>query len=137
CLAARRDSERLWAWGTVTLMIAFAVALTFWQIRAGPAAQLLAIPPVAWALWALLARLFYGGIGGRLLAGGGLVLLGSAANSYSVYPLVAEALADNTPAPAAEARGTPLPRNGTDTHNRSDNGASEPDRPARASGNAT
>ena len=126
CWAARRDSERLWAWGTVTLMIAFAVALTFWQIRAGPAAQLLAIPPVAWALWALLARLFTGGIGGRLLAVGGLVLLGGAANSYSLYPLAAEALSGNAPAPAPT---TPA-QGARGTGNGSPAGTAARDRPA-------
>lgn len=100
CWAARRDSERLWAWGTVTLMIAFAIALTFWQIRAGPAAQLLAIPPVAWAMWALLAALFTAPAMLRLPGLIGLVLLGCAANAYSVYPLVAKAFAGNKAAPA-------------------------------------
>lgn len=101
CWAARRDSERLWAWGTVMLMIAFAIALTFWQIRAGPAAQLLAIPPVAWALWALFARLTRGGISGRLLAVASLALLGGAANAYSVYPVIAQLWTSEPPRPAA------------------------------------
>ncbi|OJY71737.1 MAG: hypothetical protein BGP16_14220 [Sphingobium sp. 66-54] len=100
CWAARRDSERLWAWGTVTLMIAFAIALTFWQIRAGPAAQLLAIPPVAWAMWALLAALFTAPLALRLPGLIGLVLLGCAANAYSLYPLAAKAFAGNKAVPA-------------------------------------
>ena len=54
CIAVRRDGERLWAWGTVALMTLFALGLMFWQIRAGPAAQLLAIPAVAWAGYAAL-----------------------------------------------------------------------------------
>lgn len=103
CWVARRDSERLWAWGTVTLMIAFAVALTFWQIRAGPAAQLLAIPPVAWAIWALLAGLFTGRIVARLLSLVGLVILGCAANAYTLYPLAAKAWASNKMVPAPQA----------------------------------
>lgn len=110
CWVARRDSERLWAWGTVTLMIAFAIALTFWQIRAGPAAQLLAIPPVAWAMWALLAALFTAPMMLRLPGLIGLGLLGCAANAYSLYPLAAKAFAGNkaAPAPSATAMATNL-----------------------------
>jgi hypothetical protein len=102
CWAGRRDTERLWAWGTVMLMIAFAIALTFWQIRAGPAAQLLAIAPVAWAIWALTRTLFAGRALQRALAVPGLILLGSVASAYAVYPAVARALADRAP-PAAPA----------------------------------
>jgi hypothetical protein len=99
CWAARRDAERLWAWATVMLMIAFAIGLTFWQIRAAPAAQLLAIAPVAWAIWALAAKLFTGKLYERLLAVPGLVLLGCAVCIYSLYPMAAKALATNAPAP--------------------------------------
>lgn len=60
CLAARNDRERLWAWGTVALMNLFALGLMFWQIRAGPAAQLLAIPAVAWLGWKALEWLAKG-----------------------------------------------------------------------------
>jgi len=76
CITARRDSERLWAWGTVALMTLFALGLMFWQIRAGPAAQLLAIPAVAWAAWAALRWVATGGWGARIagLAGVGIVL---------------------------------------------------------------
>jgi len=87
--AARRDADRLWAWGTVTLMIAFAIGLTFWQIRAAPAAQLLAIPPVAWAGRGLLDRLFGHGWIGRVAALPGLVLLGCAVSIYGLYPVAA------------------------------------------------
>jgi len=103
CWVARRESERLWAWGTVTLMIAFAIALTFWQIRAGPAAQLLAIPPVAWAMWALLAALFTAPVALRLLGLAGLLLLGCIANAYSLYPMIAKAFAGNKAAPTPSA----------------------------------
>lgn len=92
CWTARRDSERLWAWGTVTLMIAFAFALMFWQIRAAAAAQLLALPPVAWATWALARGLFTGRWLARVGAVLGLVLLGSAASAYALYPLVNNAI---------------------------------------------
>lgn len=60
CIAARDDRERLWAWGTVALMTLFALTLMLWQIRAGPAAQLLSIPAVAWAVWSALERLVRG-----------------------------------------------------------------------------
>ncbi len=107
CWASRRDSERLWAWGTVMLMIAFAIGLTFWQIRAGPAAQLLAIPPVAWAIWALVERLFGRSWLQRALAVPGLILLGCAVSMYQLYPVAAKALANNSAAnksgPAAAA----------------------------------
>lgn len=59
-VAAQRDRERLWAWGTVTLMMMLALGLMFWQIRAGPAAQLLAIPAVAWAGYEMLRWLVKG-----------------------------------------------------------------------------
>ncbi len=62
CWSARRDYERLWAWGTVALMIAFALGLMFWQIRAAAAAQLIAIPPIAWAMWGAGRRAVHGAL---------------------------------------------------------------------------
>jgi hypothetical protein len=56
----RNDSERLWAWGTVALMTLFAMALMVWQIRSGPAAQLLAIPAVAWATYSIAEKVVLG-----------------------------------------------------------------------------
>jgi len=129
CWAARRDSERLWAWGTVTLMIAFAVGLTFWQIRASPAAQLLAIPPVAWAARCLLDRLVARGWIRRIAALLGLVVLGCAASIYSLYPVAARTLtnwtkpAEPMPSPAgnrssnAEQPASPRTDNGGQTRN--------------------
>ncbi|MBT2188978.1 hypothetical protein [Sphingobium nicotianae] len=102
CWAARRDAERLWAWGTVMLMIAFAIGLTFWQIRAGPAAQLLAIPPVAWAIWALVVWLVAGRWLQRALAVFGLAIIGCAASMYNLYPIAAKAF--TVPANAAAAK---------------------------------
>lgn len=60
CIAVRRDTERLWAWGTVALMTLFALGLMLWQIRSGPAAQLLAIPAIAWAGYGALEWLVFG-----------------------------------------------------------------------------
>ncbi len=119
CWAARRDGERLWAWLTVMLMIAFAIGLTFWQIRAGPAAQLLAIPPVAWAIWALVETMFTGRWAQRALAVPGLALVASAVCSYGLYPLVTKAFANN--AAAAKPQQAPAAKgNTTGATNRTD-----------------
>jgi len=134
CWAARRDSERLWAWATVMLMIAFAVALTFWQIRAGPAAQLLSIPPVAWAAWSLAVKLFTGRWHQRALAVPALAALVWVAGVYAYYPKAARAVNNWTQPPAsAQANvastsntGKTAPGNGAvspDSNAGSDNGA--------------
>jgi hypothetical protein len=107
CWSARRDFERLWAWATVGLMIAFALALTFWQIRAGAAAQLIAIPPIAWAMWELAVRLLTGRWLTRIAAVLGLAGLGSAACAYQLYPIVNGAVADLTATPAPKSKPTP------------------------------
>jgi hypothetical protein len=114
CWAARRDSDRLWAWMTVMLMIAFAIGLTFWQIRAGPAAQLLAIAPVAWALWALVETLFGGRWYERALAIISLAILSCGVAIYSVYPMAARAIANRT-TPAASPAGAPGPNQANPT----------------------
>lgn len=49
-----RGSDRLAAWLSVLLLIAFALALMFWQARAGPAAQLLAVPGAVALAWIVL-----------------------------------------------------------------------------------
>jgi hypothetical protein len=100
CWAARRDQERLWAWGTVMLMIAFAFGLMFWQIRAGPAAQLLAIAPIGWAIWALIARLVTGRALVRAGAAAGLLGLGSAVSAYPLWPFANRTIANLTAPPA-------------------------------------
>ncbi|BAK68063.1 hypothetical membrane protein [Sphingobium sp. SYK-6] len=123
CWSARRDTERLWAWGIVGLMTAFAIGLTFWQIRAGPAAQLLAIPPVGWAIWSLVARLGRRGWPGRVAAGITLGLLACLVSAYGLYPIINGALANSgnaspapapPPAPATNAGGK-APRAGNAT----------------------
>ncbi len=41
-------------WAAITLFTAFAVAMLFWQIRSGPAAQLLAVPGAVALAWVVL-----------------------------------------------------------------------------------
>lgn len=83
---SRRDSDRLWAWGTVGLMMLFSTALLFWQLRAGPAAQLLAIPPAAWAAHRVLRAILFGRPLVRMLAIIGAALLAAAAFATPLYP---------------------------------------------------
>ena len=83
---SRRDSDRLWAWSTVGLMMLFSTALLFWQLRAGPAAQLLAIPPAAWAAYRVLRAIVTGRPLVKIAAIGGAVLLAAAAFATPLYP---------------------------------------------------
>jgi hypothetical protein len=82
---ARRD-DRVVGWAAVLAMGAFAAAMLLWQVRAGPAAQLLAVPgatALAWIVFPwllrsphLLVRVF-GTVGAFLLVSGlftGIVL---------------------------------------------------------------
>lgn len=108
CWSARRDGERLWAWAIVALMIAFAIGLTFWQIRAGPAAQLLAIPPVAWAGWTTAVKLIAGPWKQRLFAMPAAAILIWACGIYYFYPKAVKAatsftITANKAAPSSSA----------------------------------
>lgn len=85
---ARRDTERLWAWATVGLMMVFSTALLFWQLRAGPAAQLMAIPPAAWAAHRLVAAILTGTRRVKIAAGAGVALLAAIAFAYPLYPQI-------------------------------------------------
>jgi len=85
---SRRDGDRLWAWATVGLMMLFSTALLFWQLRAGPAAQLLAIPPAAWAAYRLLCLIWSGRPRVRGLALMGAGLAAAAAFATPLYPQV-------------------------------------------------
>ncbi|HEX7857976.1 MAG TPA: hypothetical protein VF503_30210 [Sphingobium sp.] len=92
CWVLRRDRERLWAMGTVAVMILFSGALLFWQVRVGPAAQLLAIPPLAWAAGAVLNALAQGPMRRRILALAGIVPLAAIFCAYPLYPQISPLL---------------------------------------------
>ena len=74
-----RRQENIVGWASVLLFVAFAAAMLLWQMRAGPAAQLMAIPgavALGWVLfpWLLghksvLIRVF-GTVGGFVLVSG-------------------------------------------------------------------
>lgn len=49
-----RRSDRLVGWVAVTLFTTFAGLMLLWQMRAGPAAQLLAVPGAAWLVWTIV-----------------------------------------------------------------------------------
>ncbi len=85
---SRRDTERLWAWATIGLMMLFSTALLFWQLRAGPAAQLLAIPPAAWLAHRLCAAIISGSRKTRIWGGAGVALLAAIAFVYPLYPTI-------------------------------------------------
>lgn len=93
---ARRDAERLWDWATVGAMMVFSTALLFWQLRAGPAAQLLAIPPAAWAAHRLVAAILTGTRRVRIAAGVGVALLTAIACAYPLYPQLVKLYQETT-----------------------------------------
>lgn len=103
CFAARADKERLWAWGSVMLMVAFALGLTFWQIRSGPAAQLIAIPAVAWVGYGAVEWLVRGSIGERLIALLALLVAVLSFNGDFIYPQLQKAGLVKPPLPATAA----------------------------------
>ncbi|MET0371442.1 MAG: hypothetical protein ABW039_08710 [Sphingobium sp.] len=82
----RRDNEGLWAFATVGLMMLLSTAMLFWQIRAAPAAQLLAIPIAAWTAAMLLYLIFAGRGWARWLAIGAAALSTSVASASVAYP---------------------------------------------------
>jgi hypothetical protein len=108
CWFLRRNRDLLWAAITVTVMILFSSALLFWQIRAGPAAQLLAIPPVAWAAGVVLDMLLRGRKLQRLGAIAVLLLLAVAFCAYPLYPKVAPLLMNAKE--KAKAAASPKPK---------------------------
>jgi len=52
-----RGTQALIGWTAVALFVAFATAMLLWQVRAGPAAQLLAVPGATLLGWFILPRL--------------------------------------------------------------------------------
>ena len=74
-----RRADNVVGWASVLLFVAFAAAMLLWQMRAGPAAQLLAIPGAVALAWALLPWLLghrsmlirvFGTVGAFLLVSG-------------------------------------------------------------------
>ena len=49
-----KTADQLVAWVAIGLFTAFAGAMLLWQVRAGPAAQLLAVPGASWLAWAVM-----------------------------------------------------------------------------------
>ena len=74
----------------------FSTALLFWQLRAGPAAQLLAIPPAAWAAHRLVAAVLAGSRRARIAGVAGVVVLGAIAFAYPLYPQAVKLYQDMT-----------------------------------------
>ena len=93
---SRRDADRLWAWVTVGLMMLFSTALLFWALRAGPAAQLMAIPPAAWAAHRLLVLMATGRPMIRVAAWAAMLLLAAFAFAYPLYPQIRNGVAAMT-----------------------------------------
>ncbi|CAN5289661.1 hypothetical protein BH10PSE12_BH10PSE12_10790 [soil metagenome] len=100
CWSARRDPERLWAWVAVTLMTLAAFGLLFWQLRAGPAAQLLAIPAAAWAAWVALQAIVGGRRFARIAGAIVAVLVGAVLLAYPLYPQINMMIAQVLDGPA-------------------------------------
>lgn len=109
CWRERRDAEKLWAWAMVGLTTLFALGLLCWQLRAGPAAQLLAIPAVAWAAYAAITAVINGKPAVRIAGGIAVLIVAGVLFAYPLYPeanrLLAEATGDVTaPAKASVAQ---------------------------------
>lgn len=83
-----RRSEALYPWLSLVVMTLFAVGMLFWQIRAGPAAQLIGVTGAA-ALGAALMRRFQRSdrMLVRVFGIVGTVLVVSGLASYAVIPL--------------------------------------------------
>ena len=58
CWRSRRNAEQFAGWAAIALFTAFAGAMLLWQIRAGPAAQLLAIAGEVSLAWLILSWFF-------------------------------------------------------------------------------
>lgn len=106
----RRDAERAWGAGALLLMILIGGGLLFWQIRAGPAAQLLGIPPLGWAAGVVLKVLWQGPRGRRLVALAGIVPLAAVFCAYPLYPKVAPYLMTAKEKAKAAAKAAQAPK---------------------------
>ena len=103
CISARRDRERLWAWASVLLMVAFALILMLFQVRSGPAAQLIAIPAVAWAAYGALEWLVRGSWAERIAALAAIGVVALSFNGGWIYPQLQAIGVVAKPAPATPA----------------------------------
>ncbi len=56
-----RDEGRFGAWAPVALVALVSLLLVLWQMRQGPAAQLMGIPGAAWLIWHQVPRLLKSG----------------------------------------------------------------------------
>ncbi|HWL46491.1 MAG TPA: AcrB/AcrD/AcrF family protein, partial [Sphingomonadaceae bacterium] len=70
-----RRTARLIPWAITTLLLGAAIALLFWQTRAGPAAQLLAVPGATALGWGLMGWLHRRRLAAVRVAGAGLSFL--------------------------------------------------------------
>lgn len=109
CWTVRRDTEALWAWATVTLMTIFAVGLLFWQLRAGPAAQFLAIPAAAWTAWMAARTMLFGKPLWRVVGALAVLIVGAVLFVYQIYPEANRLIADMTDAAPVKPKAKPNP----------------------------
>lgn len=87
CFIYRREPGRFWPWLAVALLSSLSLALLFWQIRVGPAAQLLAIPGAAALGYLALTTLFFTKkMMARLAALAGILLLVGVFGAYELSP---------------------------------------------------
>ncbi|MBV8687462.1 MAG: AcrB/AcrD/AcrF family protein [Alphaproteobacteria bacterium] len=96
---SRRDPERLMLWGLVAAPALLAALLLLWQARAGPAAQLLAVPGATGLAWVLLPWTF----GNRFML---VRVVGTVGAFLLVSGLLAQQVASWVPQPARPAMKT-------------------------------
>ena len=96
-----RGTDRASAWAAVMIFTGFAVALLLWQMRSGPAAQLLAVPgAVALAWWSLSYTLRSRFMAVRVLGTPAAFILASGAFA----PILVDRIKQDTPAAAARTQ---------------------------------
>lgn len=84
-----RGQEAVYCWLSMVVLSLFSVGMLFWQVRAGPAAQLIGVTGAAFAGWHLIAWIARSRhMLVRVLGIAGAVLLVSGIASYAVFPLL-------------------------------------------------